>query len=338
MGLFKFLKEKFTKKSEEKKPVEVKNSEEESLEKYNTGLEKSRKNFSNKLEELAKRYKAANQEYFEELEEILIEADAGVSFTINIIENLLEYTKENNITDPKEINEMLVDRMFLNYLKEGEDIKNELTFDHKPVILLMTGVNGVGKTTTIAKLAKRYINQGKKVMLVAADTFRAGAKEQLTIWADRLGIPIVSGNDNEDPASVAYKGTKKGIDEEFDLVIIDTAGRLQNKKNLMEELRKIYNVVVKLSGVNPECFLVIDATTGQNGVLQAKAFKDLINITGIVITKMDGTSKGGIILAIREELGIPVRFIGLGEKDSDLEEFDLDKYLYGLCSTLIKDE
>ncbi len=338
MGLFKFLKEKFTKKSEEKKPVEVKKSEEESLEKYNTGLEKSRKNFSNKLEELAKRYKAANQEYFEELEEILIEADAGVSFTINIIENLLEYTKENNITDPKEINEMLVDRMFLNYLKEGEDIKNELTFDHKPVILLMTGVNGVGKTTTIAKLAKRYINQGKKVMLVAADTFRAGAKEQLTIWADRLGIPIVSGNDNEDPASVAYKGTKKGIDEEFDLVIIDTAGRLQNKKNLMEELRKIYNVVVKLSGVNPECFLVIDATTGQNGVLQAKAFKDLINITGIVITKMDGTSKGGIILAIREELGIPVRFIGLGEKDSDLEEFDLDKYLYGLCSTLIKDE
>lgn len=338
MGLFKFLKEKFTKKSEEKKPVEVKKSEEESLEKYNAGLEKSRKNFSNKLEELAKRYKAANQEYFEELEEILIEADAGVSFTINIIENLLEYTKENNITDPKEINEMLVDRMFLNYLKEGEDIKNELTFDHKPVILLMTGVNGVGKTTTIAKLAKRYINQGKKVMLVAADTFRAGAKEQLTIWADRLGIPIVSGNDNEDPASVAYKGTKKGIDEEFDLVIIDTAGRLQNKKNLMEELRKIYNVVVKLSGVNPECFLVIDATTGQNGVLQAKAFKDLINITGIVITKMDGTSKGGIILAIREELGIPVRFIGLGEKDSDLEEFDLDKYLYGLCSTLIKDE
>ena len=338
MGLFKFLKEKFTKKSEEKKPVEVKKSEEESLEKYNAGLEKSRKNFSNKLEELAKRYKSANQEYFEELEEILIEADAGVSFTINIIENLLEYTKENNITDPKEINEMLVDRMFLNYLKEGEDIKNELTFDHKPVILLMTGVNGVGKTTTIAKLAKRYINQGKKVMLVAADTFRAGAKEQLTIWADRLGIPIVSGNDNEDPASVAYKGTKKGIDEEFDLVIIDTAGRLQNKKNLMEELRKIYNVVVKLSGVNPECFLVIDATTGQNGVLQAKAFKDLINITGIVITKMDGTSKGGIILAIREELGIPVRFIGLGEKDSDLEEFDLDKYLYGLCSTLIKDE
>ena len=339
MGLFKFLKDKFGKKKEEKVELTPENKkEEESLQKYNAGLEKSRKNFSNKLDELAKRYKSANQEYFEELEEILIEADCGVSFTINTIENLLEYTKENNITEPKEINEMLVDRMFLNYLKEGEDIKNELTFDHKPVVLLMTGVNGVGKTTTIAKLAKRYLEKGKKVMLVAADTFRAGAKEQLTIWANRLNIPIVTGGENEDPASVAYKGTKKGIEEEFDLVIIDTAGRLQNKKNLMEELRKIYNVVTKLTNLAPECFLVIDATTGQNGVLQAKAFKELINVTGIVITKMDGTSKGGIILAIREELGIPVRFIGLGEKDSDLEEFDLDKYLYGLCSSLIKDE
>ena len=234
MGLFKFLKDKFGKKKEEKVELTPENKkEEESLQKYSAGLEKSRKNFSNKLDELAKRYKSANQEYFEELEEILIEADCGVSFTINTIENLLEYTKENNITEPKEINEMLVDRMFLNYLKEGEDIKNELTFDHKPVVLLMTGVNGVGKTTTIAKLAKRYLEKGKKVMLVAADTFRAGAKEQLTVWANRLNIPIVTGGENEDPASVAYKGTKKGIEEEFDLVIIDTAGRLQNKKKLL---------------------------------------------------------------------------------------------------------
>ena len=247
MGLFKFLKEKFTKKKEDKVEITPESKkEEESLQKYNDGLEKSRKNFSNKLDELAKRYKSANQEYFEELEEILIEADCGVSFTINTIENLLEYTKENNITDPKEINEMLVDRMFLNYLKEGEDIKNELTFDHKPVILLMTGVNGVGKTTTIAKLAKRYINQGKKVMLVAADTFRAGAKEQLTVWANRLNIPIVTGQDNEDPASVAYKGTKKGIDEEMEKVRrtieqelnaeIETAEKLEGKySQILEE-------------------------------------------------------------------------------------------------------
>lgn len=334
MGLIKFLKEKFTKKKVE----DVKNSNDEVLEKYDKGLEKSRKQFSNRLDELTKKYKTVNESYFEELEEILIEADCGVSFTINIIEELLEDSKSKNIDDPKEINELLVDKMFLNYLKEGEDIKNELSFDNLPQVLLMTGVNGVGKTTSIAKLAKRYKDKGKKILLVAADTFRAGAKEQIKVWGDRLNIPVVSGNDFEDPASVAYKGVKQAVDEHYDLVIVDTAGRLQNKKNLMDELKKIYNVTKKLINHEPESFLVIDATTGQNGVLQAKAFKELVNITGIVITKMDGTSKGGIILAIREELGIPVRFIGLGEKDTDLEEFDLDKYLYGLCNSLIKDE
>ena len=337
MGLIKFLKDKFTRKKDENS-LSLSSKKDESLDKYDKGLEKSRKQFSNKLDELTKKYKLVNEDYFEELEEILIEADCGVSFTLNIIDELLEDSKNKKIVSPSEINELLVDKMFLNYLKEGEDIKNELTFDNLPQVLLMTGVNGVGKTTSIAKLAKRYQDQGKKVLLVAADTFRAGAKEQIKVWGDRLNIPVVSGNDNEDPASVAYKGVKKGVEENFDLVIVDTAGRLQNKKNLMDELKKIYNVTKKLINHEPESFLVIDATTGQNGVLQAKAFKELVNITGIVITKMDGTSKGGIILAIREELGIPVRFIGLGEKYTDLEEFDLDKYLYGLCSGLIKDE
>ena len=337
MGLIKFLKDKFTKKKDENS-LSLSAKKDDSLDKYDKGLEKSRKQFSNKLDELTKKYKLVNEDYFEELEEILIEADCGVSFTLNIIDELLEDSKNKKIVSPREINELLVDKMFLNYLKEGEDIKNELTFDNLPQVLLMTGVNGVGKTTSIAKLAKRYQDQGKKVLLVAADTFRAGAKEQIQVWGDRLNIPVVSGNDNEDPASVAYKGVKKGVEENFDLVIVDTAGRLQNKKNLMDELKKIYNVTKKLINHEPESFLVIDATTGQNGVLQAKAFKELVNITGIVITKMDGTSKGGIILAIREELGIPVRFIGLGEKYTDLEEFDLDKYLYGLCSGLIKDE
>ena len=337
MGLIKFLKDKFTKKKDENS-LSLSAKKDDSLDKYDKGLEKSRKQFSNKLDELTKKYKLVNEDYFEELEEILIEADCGVSFTLNIIDELLEDSKNKKIVSPREINELLVDKMFLNYLKEGEDIKNELTFDNLPQVLLMTGVNGVGKTTSIAKLAKRYQDQGKKVLLVAADTFRAGAKEQIQVWGDRLNIPVVSGNENEDPASVAYKGVKKGVEENFDLVIVDTAGRLQNKKNLMDERRKIYNVTKKLINREPESFLVIDATTGQNGVLQAKAFKELVNITGIVITKMDGTSKGGIILAIREELGIPVRFIGLGEKYTDLEEFDLDKYLYGLCSGLIKDE
>lgn len=337
MGLIKFLKDKFTKKKDENS-LSLSSKKDESLDKYDKGLEKSRKQFSNKLDELTKKYKLVNEDYFEELEEILIEADCGVSFTLNIIDELLEDSKNKKIVSPREINELLVDKMFLNYLKEGEDIKNELTFDNLPQVLLMTGVNGVGKTTSIAKLAKRYQDQGKKVLLVAADTFRAGAKEQIQVWGNRLNIPVVSGNDNEDPASVAYKGVKRAVEEKFDLVIVDTAGRLQNKKNLMDELKKIYNVTKKLINHEPESFLVIDATTGQNGVLQAKAFKELVNITGIVITKMDGTSKGGIILAIREELGIPVRFIGLGEKYTDLEEFDLDKYLYGLCSGLIKDE
>ena len=337
MGLIKFLKDKFTKKKDENS-LSLSSKKDESLDKYDKGLEKSRKQFSNKLDELTKKYKLVNEDYFEELEEILIEADCGVSFTLNIIDELLEDSKNKKIVSPKEINELLVDKMFLNYLKEGEDIKNELTFDNLPQVLLMTGVNGVGKTTSIAKLAKRYQDQDKKVLLVAADTFRAGAKEQIQVWGDRLNIPVVSGNENEDPASVAYKGVKRAVEENFDLVIVDTAGRLQNKKNLMDELKKIYNVTKKLINHEPESFLVIDATTGQNGVLQAKAFKELVNITGIVITKMDGTSKGGIILAIREELGIPVRFIGLGEKYTDLEEFDLDKYLYGLCSGLIKDE
>ena len=337
MGLIKFLKDKFTKKKDENS-LSLSAKKDDSLDKYDKGLEKSRKQFSNKLDELTKKYKLVNEDYFEELEEILIEADCGVSFTLNIIDELLEDSKNKKIVSPREINELLVDKMFLNYLKEGEDIKNELTFDNLPQVLLMTGVNGVGKTTSIAKLAKRYQDQGKKVLLVAADTFRAGAKEQIQVWGNRLNIPVVSGNDNEDPASVAYKGVKRAVEENFDLVIVDTAGRLQNKKNLMDELKKIYNVTKKLINHEPESFLVIDATTGQNGVLQAKAFKELVNITGIVITKMDGTSKGGIILAIREELGIPVRFIGLGEKYTDLEEFDLDKYLYGLCSGLIKDE
>ena len=224
--------------------------------------------------------------------------------------------------------------MFLGYASKG-DIVNEIQFrDDGPTVLLVVGVNGVGKTTTIAKLANRYIQQGKKVMLAAADTFRAGAKEQLTIWAERLGIQIITGKDQGDPASVAYDGVKKAKEENVDLLIVDTAGRLQTKANLMAELAKIKRVMSKeIPDAPHDTFLIIDATTGQNGVVQAKAFAEVTNLTGVVITKMDGTSKGGIILAIRDELGVPVRFIGLGERMDDLQEFDLDKYLYGLCVT-----
>ena len=319
MGLISFLKDKFKKKD---KVTET----------YSKGMEKSRKNFSSKLKNLSARYKTVNQDYFDELEQILIESDVGINFALNIIEEVLDRSQKENITEPEKINEILVDRMFVGYASKG-DIQNEIQFqENGPTVLLVVGVNGVGKTTTIAKLAYRYINQGKKVMLVAADTFRAGAIEQLTVWAERLGIEIVTGKPEADPASVAYDGMKRTNEIKADLVIVDTAGRLQTKANLMAELAKIKRVMSKEVPDAPhETFLIIDATTGQNGVVQAKAFAEVTTLTGVVITKMDGTSKGGIILAIRDELGVPVRFIGLGEKMEDLQEFDLDKYLYGLC-------
>ena len=319
MGLISFLKNKF-------------NKGDESTKTYSEGMEKSRRNFSNKLTDLSKRYKSVNQDYFDELEEILIESDVGVSLALRTIEELLDMSKEQNITEPSAINELLVDRLFINYADKG-DVVNEIRFvEHGPTVLLVVGVNGVGKTTTIAKIANRYIKQGKKVMLAAADTFRAGAIEQLTVWAERLKIDIVTGQANSDPASVAYDGAVKAKKNNVDLLIVDTAGRLQTKQNLMDELAKIKRVLGKeIPDAPHETFIVIDATTGQNGVIQAKAFAEVSNITGVVITKMDGTSKGGIILAIRDEIGVPVRFIGLGEKMDDLQEFDLDKYLYGLC-------
>ena len=319
MGLISFLKEKFKKKDS-------------ITETYNQGLEKSRQNFSNKLQLLSNKYKTVNQDYFEELEQILIESDVGINLTLTIIDEVLQRSKEDNIVEPTKINEILVDKMFLGYASKG-DVVNELSFTPgTPTVLLVVGVNGVGKTTTIAKLANRYLKKGKKVLLVAADTFRAGAVEQLNIWADRLGIDIVTGANEADPASVAYDGVHKAVMENYDFVIVDTAGRLQTKANLMAELAKIKRVISKEVPEGPqETFLIVDATTGQNGVIQAKAFSEVTKLTGVVITKMDGTSKGGIILAIRDELGVPVRFIGLGEKMEDLMEFDLDKYLYGLC-------
>ena len=318
MGLFSYLKSKFSKK--------------ENSTKYEKGLAKSRAAFADRLEDLSKRYKKVDNSYFEELEQILIEADVGVALTLKLVENLLDKSQKEGISEPSKINEELIDQMFVSYVEGGESITNEIQFaEEGPTVLLVEGVNGVGKTTSIAKLARRYMQKGKKVMLVAADTFRAGAVEQLKIWADRLKCPIVTGLENGDPASVCYDGAKYAKANKVDLMIVDTAGRLHNKANLMAELGKIKRVLEReIPGAPHETFLIIDATTGQNGVSQASAFKEVSNISGIVITKMDGTSKGGIILSIRDELGVPVRFIGLGEGMDDLEEFDLDEYLHAL--------
>lgn len=328
-------------KKEIETPILNKNEiKKEDASKYDKGMEKSRESFSKRIKALSKKFKSkhVNQEYFDTLEEILIEADCGVNFTLSIIEELVDYVKKEKLTDVNLINEVLITKMFENYYKGENSNFNDFDFSQTPKVLLVVGVNGVGKTTSIAKLAYRYIKKNKKVLLVAGDTFRAGAKEQLSVWADRLNTEIIVGKENEDPASVAYKGVKYGKENNYDLIIVDTAGRLQNKTNLMEELKKIKRVIGKEILTPIDCYLILDATTGQNGVLQAKAFKDLIDVNGIVITKMDGTSKGGIILAIKEELNIPVKFIGLGEKMEDLEVFDLNKYLYGLCKELIEED
>lgn len=336
MGLFKFLKDKFKKKEENSLQNE---KTLESVKKYDEGLAKSRENFSKRLKALNKEFKSRklDDNYFNNLEEILIEADCGVEFTLNTIEKLVEIVKKEKLTDLKEINERLISLMFNNYNDDSQNEDN-ITLKEGLNVFLVVGVNGVGKTTSIAKLANFYLKQNKKVLLVAGDTFRAGAKEQLTIWANRLNINIIIGKENEDPASVSYAGVKYAKENNYDLVILDTAGRLQNKVNLMNELNKIKRVINKISVANIYTYLVLDASTGQNGVLQAKAFKDVVDINGIIITKMDGTSKGGIILTIKDSLNIKVNFIGLGEKLDDLEVFDLNKYLYGLCKELIEDE
>ena len=299
---------------------------------YNLGLAKSREGFGARLNSIANKYKEANSEYFDELERCLIEADVGVNLTMSVLDETEKMAASQHLDNPKEINDLLVDNLFMNYAKSGDSFQTEIKFDpENPTVLLMVGVNGTGKTTTIAKLAKHYKELGKKVLLVAADTFRAGAVQQLSIWANRIGVDIFERGQGADPASVCFDAIKKAINEKYDLVMVDTAGRLHTKDYLMAELGKVNRVIKKVLPVAPqEIWLALDANTGQNGVQQAKAFKEVTPLTGVVITKMDGTSKGGIILAIRDQLGVPVRFIGLGEHEDDLREFDLDRYLYAL--------
>ncbi len=325
MGIFNKFKNIFTGKSEEQK---------KEIETYDKGLEKTRKEFSSKLSLLSKKYKKVSEEYFEELEEILIQADIGVETVMKFVDQLRKRVKHENILDPEDLKEIIVDEMFIIYVN-NEVIVNKINFSETgPTVLLFVGVNGVGKTTTIGKIAYNLHQSGKKVLLVAGDTFRAGAVEQLQLWADQIGVPCVS-KENKDPSSVIYDGLTKALQEQVDVVLIDTAGRLQNKVNLMNELEKMNKVIGKLiPGAPHETLLVMDATTGQNGISQAKSFKEITNITGIVLTKLDGTAKGGIVLAIKESIGIPVKYVGLGEKITDLQVFDIEKYIYGLFKDL----
>ena len=323
MGLFDKFKKVF--KKEEKKDIE----------KYESGLLKTRDEFVSKLNILGIKYTKINEDYFDELEEILINADIGVKTVYMLLDKLRKRVKEESITDTKELNEVIVDEMFMIYVG-NDQLSDKININPDgPTVILMVGVNGVGKTTTIGKLSKKYISEGKKVMLIAGDTFRAGAVEQLEIWANRTGAEFF-GRDNSDPAGVIFDGLVKAKEDNIDIVLIDTAGRLQNKQGLMAELEKINKVIGRhIEGAPHETLLVIDASTGQNGISQAESFKSITNITGIVLTKLDGTAKGGIVLAIKETVGLPVKFIGLGEGEDDLKSFDIESYIYGLFKDMM---
>ena len=300
------------------------------LKSYDKGLEKTRKEFTSKLNLLTLKYNKIDEEYFEELEEILISADIGVNTVMNFIDNIKNRVKHENIKNVEDLKEIIVDEMFIIYV-QNDIIVNKINYaENGPTVILFVGVNGVGKTTTIGKMAYKLKEEGKKVLLIAGDTFRAGAIEQLEEWSKKIDCDIVY-EEQKDPASVIYDGLNKAKNESYDVVLIDTAGRLQNKVNLMNELEKINKVIKNIIENAPhETLLVIDATTGQNGISQAKSFKEITDITGIVLTKLDGTAKGGIVLAIKDSVKIPVKYIGLGESKEDLKVFDIEKYIYGL--------
>lgn len=302
---------------------------------YEQGLTKTRENFVMNLIHLNNKYRHINDEYFDELEEILIGADIGVKTVMSFIERLKKRVTPEKVMDPAYLNEIIVDELFIIYVND-KVIVNKLNYNEDgPTVILFVGVNGVGKTTTIGKMAWQFKENRKKALMIAGDTFRAGAKEQLEEWSKRVGVAFFAGQEGADPASVIFDGLVKAKEENYDVVLIDTAGRLQNKVNLMNELAKINKVIkMNIPEAPHETLLILDATTGQNGISQAKSFKEITDITGIVLTKLDGTAKGGIVLAIKEEVDIPVKYVGLGEKMTDLQVFDIEKYIYGLFSEM----
>lgn len=306
--------------------------------KYKLGLHKTRESALSTLKDILQQSDHIDDDLFDKLEEIFIMADIGVDTVVDFIDDLKEEVYHKNITDPMLLQEMIMDKMFEIYLN-GEIVNANLNLKKDGLsVILFVGVNGVGKTTSIAKIAYQYKKEGKKVLLAAGDTFRAGAIEQLSIWANRIGVDIVTKPAGSDPSSVIYEAFKKALNDKYDLLLCDTAGRLQNKVNLMNELAKMKRVIQKeIPDAPQETLLVIDATTGQNGMSQAKAFKEATDVTGVILTKLDGTSKGGIVLAIRHELGIPIKYIGLGEGVEDLEVFDIEQYLYGLFADFFED-
>lgn len=309
-------------------------------EKYEKGLEKTRKTFGERLNELFANFRSVDEDFFEELEETLIGADVGFDTAIKITESLRQEVKLRNVKKPAAVQNTIIEKMVDLYEAEGIEENNALNIQaNGPTVMLFVGVNGVGKTTSIGKLAHEFKRDGKKVLMAAADTFRAGAIDQLVVWGERAGVEVVRGNAGGDPAAVVFDAVERAKVENADILLVDTAGRLQNKVNLMNELEKIKRVIQReLPDAPHEVLLVVDATTGQNAMSQAKQFKETTDVTGLVLTKLDGTAKGGIVLAIRNELHLPVKLVGLGEGIDDLEPFDANDFAIGLFKGLLKVE
>lgn len=325
MGIFSIFKSK--KKKEE-------------ASKYRIGMEKTRKSSAfSRLANLFKSHSQIDDDLFDELEEIFVMADIGVDTVVKFIDELKNDERVKGLSSAKDLQPIIIDKMFDIYLK-GEVVNTNLNFNKSGLsVFLFVGVNGTGKTTTIAKIASKLKSEGKKVLVAAGDTFRAGASEQLEVWGKRIGFEVVTKDYGSDPSSVIYDAISKAKKENYDVLLCDTAGRLQTKVNLMKELEKIKKVISReVEGAPQDTLLVIDATTGQNGLSQAKAFIEATEVTGVVLTKLDGTAKGGIVLAIRDMYNIPIKFVGLGEKVEDLEYFDIEKYVYGLFAEMIDDE
>lgn len=306
--------------------------------KFKAGLEKSRQNFQEQLNNLIAKYRKVDEDFFEALEEMLITADVGFNTVMQLVDELRDEARRRNIQETEDLREVIVEKIVEIYHQDSEHSEVMNLEDDRLNVILMVGVNGVGKTTTIGKLAHRYQSEGKKVMLAAGDTFRAGAIEQLKVWGERVGVEVVSQVEGSDPAAVMYDAINAAQNKGADILICDTAGRLQNKANLMNELEKVKRVIGRSIPEAPhEVLLCLDATTGQNALSQASSFKDVTNVTGIVLTKLDGTAKGGIVLAIRNELHIPVKYVGLGEKLDDLQPFNPESYVYGLFADMIEE-
>ncbi len=307
----------------------------EKAQKYRIGMEKTRNSVFNQLNDLLKSGQNITEDLFEEIEELFIMADMGVDTVLALVNHLRETVKTKDIKDAQSLKEIIVEEMFKRYVG-SEIVDTNLNIEAPLNVLLFVGVNGVGKTTTIAKVAHLLQQEGKKVMMVAGDTFRAGAIEQLRIWSERVGSEFYEKPQGSDPSSVMYDAINEAKQNNVDVILADTAGRLQNKENLMKELQKIHRVIGReIKGAPQETLLVVDATTGQNGISQAKIFNEVTALSGVVLTKLDGTAKGGIALAIKESIGVPVKLIGLGERVEDLEYFDIEEYIYGLFADVV---